>query len=72
MKPKVKLAKSADELRAQADTWLDLGQLRELVRMADDNGWTDSCLVSHSLGAGHHPRLRGMEMATYLIVEGPS
>lgn len=70
-KPKVKLVGSMDQIRAQDSSWLTLGDLREVVRQADANGWGDGSLVSHTAGGTDHPNLRYMRTATKIIVEGP-
>lgn len=67
---KVRHTNGLDEMRASDSSWLTLGDLREMVRQADDRGWIDACLVSHSAGGSDHPRLRYMRTATILIVEG--
>lgn len=59
-----------DELTVSDGTWLNLGQLRELVKMADEHGWRDECLVSHGLSHGH-PSLRDWQITTHLLVQGP-
>lgn len=72
MTSKIRLVKPLNQIRIEDTSWLDLGALRELVRQADAHGWTDKCLVSHSIGGGDHPSLRGLKTATDLVVEGPS
>lgn len=73
MKPaKVRLREGRDQIEAQDTSWINLGELRELVRQADAHGWVDSCLVSHGAGVGDHPSVRGLRCATRLVVEGPS
>ena len=69
-KHQVKVSKTLDQIAAQDDFWLHLGDLRELVKQADANGWSDSCLVSHGVGS-EHPTLRNVRTARYLVVEGP-
>lgn len=71
-KPKVRLEHQLDQIQAQDSSWLNLGDLRELVRQADAHAWNDSCLLSHSVGGSDHPTLRGMRTATYIVVEGPA
>lgn len=68
---KVKLVSQQDQIQARDSSWLDLGDLREMVRQADEHGWSNRCLVSHTVGGSDHPSLRGMRCATWLIVEGP-
>lgn len=69
-KQKVRRASGLDEIRANDSSWLTLGDLREMVRQADDAGWDNSCLVSHTAGGSDHPRLRYFRTATVLIIEG--
>jgi len=72
MAAKVYLAKRLDIIRAEDSNWLTLKSLRELVRLADENGWGDSCLVSHGrVGGGEHPYVVGLNTARAIVVEGP-
>lgn len=58
-----------DAIMIDSPDWLDLGQLRELVRMADDRSWPDDALVSHGVG-GQHPFRHDICIAKRLVVEG--
>ena len=71
MAGKVQLKPTPDQLVAEDTTWLHLGDLRELVKKADELGWSDRALVSHSIGT-EHPKLSGVRIARYLVVEGPA
>jgi hypothetical protein len=69
---KVKLESLPDQIEAADRTWLTLKELREMVDLADQHGWADSCLVSHSTGNSEHPRIVGLRCATRLVVTGPA
>lgn len=71
MAAKVKLQPKRDQIEAKDQTWLNLGDLRSMVKLADEHGWADDCLVSHGRGSGDHPSIRGLHTATQLVVEGP-
>jgi len=71
-RPKVELKPQQDQLVAQDQHWLTLGELRELVKQADANGWSDGCLVGQDIGAGEHPTLKGVWRTRYLVVQGPT
>lgn len=70
IKMKVKTVRPMDQIRAHDASWLKLGELREMVRRADELGWTDSSLVSHSYGGSEHPDLAGLRCATTIVIEG--
>lgn len=61
--------KTMDEIQLSGTTWLDLGQLRALVRRADDRGWPDAALVSHGTGS-EHPTRHDVRVARRLVIEG--
>lgn len=61
--------RTSDEITVMDTTWLDLGQLRELVRLADERDWPDSALVCHGTGSGH-PSRHDVNVAHRLVVEG--
>lgn len=64
-----KFRRALDEIAVESATWLNLGQLRALVQMADDRGWEDRCLISHG-GGREHPRRHDVQMATLIVIEG--
>lgn len=65
----VKLRRPSDELRIANNSWLTLGELRELVRKADELGWSDKSLVSHGTGS-QHPYRHDILTARRIVVEG--
>lgn len=71
MKSTVKFRKALDELQVEADSWLTLGALRELVAEADARGWSDKSLINHSRGTDH-PFRHGIECARRIVIEGGS
>jgi hypothetical protein len=66
---RTKFRRIPDEIAVEDPIWLNLGQLRELVRMADDHGWSDQCLISHGTG-GEHIRRRDIRTAQGIYIEG--
>jgi hypothetical protein len=58
-----------DEIAVEVPIWLNLGQLRELVRVADDHDWPDQCLISHGAG-GEHIRRHDIRTAQRIYIEG--
>lgn len=67
--PAVQHRKPMEELKIVDKSWLTLGQLRELVRKADELGWVDKSLVSHGTGSDH-PYRHDIRNARYIVVEG--
>lgn len=67
--PKPRLHRMADEIVIEDDTWLSLGQLRALVRMADERGWDDTALISHGTGRQHITR-HDVLIARRIVIEG--
>lgn len=61
--------RTSDEIEIADTSWLNLGQLRALVRMADDRGWPDSSLVSHGKGSDHVWR-HDVRVAHRIVIEG--
>jgi hypothetical protein len=57
-------------LRAKDSSWLNLGQLRELVAEADRLGWLDSSLVSLIGSGGDHPYRADLRTVRGLAIEG--
>lgn len=58
-----------DTVEATDSSWVSLKELRELVAKADELGWEDHCLVSHSISGSDHPTLRGLQCARRIVVE---
>lgn len=50
------------------NTWLDLGQLRALVRRADELGLADTSLISHTHGSEHLTR-HDVRIARRIVIE---
>lgn len=67
--PKPRLRRTLDELVIEDSNWLDLGQLRALVALADELGWADGSLISHGVGSEHIYR-HDIRIAQRLVIEG--
>jgi hypothetical protein len=63
----VKHRNGFDELSV-SDSWVNLGQLRELVAEADRRGWSDRSLVSARTGT--HIYRHDINVVKSLYVEG--
>ena len=61
--------RTSDEIVVEDSNWLDLGQLRALVRAADERHWPDSALISHGTGSQHLTR-HDVRIARRLVIEG--
>lgn len=68
-KAEPKLRQSLDILEINDSTWMNLGQLRALVKKADELNWDDSSLISHSSGRDH-PSQRNMRIGGSIYIEG--
>ena len=66
---KIRLEKGMDLLTIHDSGWLSLGHLRALVTEADNRGWPDNSLVSHSAG-GIHPFRNDIKPAYRIAIEG--
>lgn len=66
------IQETRDRLIISDSSWINLGQLRALVAEADQNGWSDECLVSQGRANSGHPTLRGWDVTGALLVEGPT
>lgn len=67
--PTPQVKRNPDDLLIADSTWLDLGQLRALVRKADELGWDDSALISHGPGSSHLTR-HDVRVAHLIVIEG--
>lgn len=65
---KVEQRRESAELSVGDSTWLTLGQLRDLVRRADELGWDDRSLISQTQGR-QHIRRHDVQITTRLVIE---
>lgn len=66
------IQETRDRLIISDSSWINLGQLRALVAEADQNGWSDECLVSQGPANNSHPSRVGWQICGALMVQGPT
>lgn len=68
-KKEPRFVRRLDNLEVRDSSWLELGQLRSLIALADERGWPDSSLISSGPG-GEHPSQRDLRIVKTLVIEG--
>lgn len=64
----VRLNCRPDDLVVSDSTWLSLGDLRALVKRADELQWTDSSLIAGRMR--EHPSRHDVRIVSSLTIEG--